>query len=163
MVVLTIVALFLTIAVPAFRGLIQYHKVTTATNDLFAAVTLTRSEAIGRGIRVDLVPAGDGSDWSKGWIVFVDQNDDQKVNPGERVIFSHGPVGNDVDIKAAFTDSKVQYLAYTESGRTRTNSSSQSPQLGSWSIVIGGKVRRIKINFLGRPRICNPETEKSTC
>lgn len=163
MIVLVIASVLLTIGVPSFSTLIRHQKITTTVNDFFAAVNLTRSEAIQRGVRVDLVPAGDGTDWTKGWIVLIDHNRNQRADAGEQIIFSHGPVPKGIVIKSAFTDSKVQYLAYNGTGRTRTNANSQTPQLGSWSFTLDDQVRRIIINFLGRPRACNPGVDTATC
>src|SRR4051812_32932158 len=56
MVVLLIAGILLAIGIPSFQATIQNHRLITATNALFMAVNLTRSEAIHRGIRVDLVP-----------------------------------------------------------------------------------------------------------
>ncbi len=162
MTVLAIVAILTTLAVPNFRMLIQKQRIATTAGDFFAAINLTRSEAIQRGGRVDLVPA-EGSDWSKGWVVFVDKNGNQKPDSGERIIFSHGPAPDGLAIKAAFTDSKAQYLAYNGSGRSRTNGNSQTPQAGTISFELDKQVRRIKINFLGRPRMCNPEVDGAAC
>jgi type IV fimbrial biogenesis protein FimT len=163
MVVLAIASVLLAIGVPGFSSLIRHQKITTTVNDFFAAITLTRSEAIQRGVRVDLVPAGNGTEWTEGWIVLVDSNHNQRADAGEQIIYSHGPVPKGIAIKSAFTDSKVQYLAYNASGRTRTNANSQTPQLGSWSFTLDDQVRRIIINFLGRPRACNPVTDTATC
>jgi type IV fimbrial biogenesis protein FimT len=163
MTVLAIAAILLAIGVPSFGALIRNQKMTTTVNDFFTAVNLTRSEAIQRGTRVDLVPAGDGSDWTKGWIVLIDRNGNQKADAGDQIIFSHGPAPKGITIKAAFTDSKAQYLAYNGSGRTRTNANSQTPQLGSWSFTLDNQARRVVINFLGRPRVCNPNIDTTTC
>jgi type IV fimbrial biogenesis protein FimT len=165
MVVLAVVAILLAVGIPGLRGIVQSQKIATTASDLFAAIHLARSEAIQRGARVDLVPAGDGTDWSRGWVVLIDKNGNQRADPGEQIIFSHGPVAAGVTIKAAFTDAKTQYLAYNGSGRTRTNANSQAPQLGSWSIVLDNEARRIVINFLGRPRVCNPNvaTGSASC
>ena len=65
-------------------------------------------------------------------------------------------------IKSIFTDSKTTYLAYNGSGRTRTNAGNQTPQLGTISFLLDGKGRRIKLNFLGRARLCNPDSDR-TC
>jgi type IV fimbrial biogenesis protein FimT len=162
MTVLAIAIVLLAIGVPSFKSLIQAQKVTTAANNLFAAVRLTRSEAIQRGMRVDLVPA-DGTDWGSGWIVLIDRNGNQKADDGEQIIFSHGPVSKEIVIKANFTDSKKQYLSYNGTGRTRTNANSQTPQVGSWVFTLDNHSRRIVINFLGRPRICNPKLDTATC
>lgn len=162
MTVLAIAMILLAVGVPSFNSLLQAHRMTTTVNNFFAAVNLARSEAIHRGVRVDLVPA-DGIDWAKGWIVLVDQNGDQNADPGEQIIFSHGPVPKGLAIKSGFTDSKKPYLAYNGAGRTRTNANSQTPQLGSWSFTLDDHVRRIVVNFLGRPRVCNPKVETTTC
>jgi type IV fimbrial biogenesis protein FimT len=156
MVVLTVASVLLAIGVPGLRGIVQSQKIATTVSDLFAAVHLARSEAIRRGARVDLVPAGDGTDWAKGWVVLIDSNGNQRADPGEQIIFSHGPVPAGITIKASFSDAKTQYLAYNATGRTRTNASSQAPQLGSWSITLDNEARKVVINFLGRPRTCNP-------
>lgn len=163
MTVLTVASILLAIGVPSFAALIRHQKMTATVNDFFASVNLTRSEAIQRGVRVDLVPAGDGADWAKGWVVLIDRNGNQKADAGEPVIFSHGPAPQGMTIGSAFTDSKAKYLAYNGSGRTRTNAGSQSPQLGSWLFTLDNQSRRIVINFLGRPRVCAPRTAGATC
>jgi type IV fimbrial biogenesis protein FimT len=161
MVVLNIAIILLMIGVPSFSAVIKNQKITTATNDFFMAINLTRSEAIRRGARVDLIPS-DGGDWSKGWVIFVDKNNNQIMDAGDEVIFTHGPLSRDLAIRSALTDSSKAYLAYTGTGRTRTNSSGQTPQFGTISFTLDRKVRRIKLNFLGRPRLCNPEND-NTC
>jgi type IV fimbrial biogenesis protein FimT len=163
MVVLAIAAILIGVAVPNFWKMVQNQRMCTAVNDFFASINLTRSEAIERGGRVDLVPAGDGTDWARGWVVFIDRNGNQRPDAGEKIIFSHGEAPKGLIISAAFTDSKVQYLAYSGSGRTRTNSSSQTPQSGTFSFQLDDRVRKIKINFLGRARVCDPEIEGSSC
>lgn len=164
MVVIGVAVVMLTIGVPSFYTLVQKQKMTTAVSDFFNALGLARSEAIQRGSRVDLVPAGGGTDWADGWVIFIDENNNQRPDAGEHIIFTHGPVPSGITVRASFTDSTVQYLAYTGSGRTRTNASSQAPQLGSLSFIgSNGEVRKIKIGFLGRARMCNPATEGSSC
>jgi type IV fimbrial biogenesis protein FimT len=160
-IVIAIASILLVIGIPSFRTLIQNQRMTTTVNEFFAAISLARSEALQRGRRVDLVPL-DHTDWANGWVVFIDNDNNQRVNSGDQIIFSHGPVFDGMTIKSAFTDSSKQYLAYNGTGRTRTNASSQSPQLGTVSFFLNAKIRRIKLNFLGRARTCNPETD-TTC
>lgn len=163
MTVLSIVAILLGIAVPSFAALIRDTKLVAATNDFFSSINLVRAEAIQRGMRIDMVPLDRSGDWAKGWAVFVDENHNQEVDGTERVIFSHGPVSSGVRITAVLTDSSMQYLAYNAAGRSRTNASNYRTQFGTFTFEIGGKARKIKLNFLGRPRICNPENERHTC
>lgn len=163
MTIFTIVGILLAAGVPSFSAMIRNQKLTTTANDLFMAVNLTRSEAIHRGARVDLVPAGDGSSWTKGWVVFIDQDNDQRPDADETIIFSHDPVDREMRITARFTDSKVQYVAFNGTGRTRTNANSQTAQSGNWLLELGPQSRKIVINFMGRPRVCNPTRTPSTC
>jgi len=161
MTVLAIAAILVSLAVPGFQALIRNQRLNTGVNSFAGAIHLARSEAIRRSARVDLVPA-DGADWAQGWIVFVDQNGNQRADTGESVIARQGPAPLGMTIKSVLTDSSKPYLAYNGSGRTRTNSSGQTPQLGTVSFSLDGGIRRIKLNFSGRARVCNPEQDK-TC
>ncbi|HYD59230.1 MAG TPA: GspH/FimT family pseudopilin [Noviherbaspirillum sp.] len=162
-VTLVIAAILFAIAVPSFTSFIRNIEITTAANDFFAAINLARTEAIQRGLRVDLVPAEEGGDWAKGWVVFVDRNHNQRPDAGDTVIFTHGPAPKGMRITANLTDSTVQYLAYNGAGRTRTHANGYRTQFGTFTLETGSKVRKIKLNFLGRPRICNPEVDKQSC
>lgn len=163
MVVLTVVAILLGTGVPLVRNLVQGQRLTTAVNAFYTSTNLARTEAIRRGVRVDMVPSADSGDWSKGWVVFVDEDNDQRVDSDEETIFVHDAVGQGISIKANLTDTSLPYLAYNGTGRTRTNASAHAPQFGNFTFTLDKQVRKIKINFLGRSRVCNPEVERRTC
>lgn len=161
--VLAIMGILLGIGAPSFRSLIQSQKLTATANDFFMSINLTRSEAVKRGIRVDLAPKDATGDWAKGWIVFIDENNNQRPDAGERVIFIHDAVPAGLTVSASLSDSAVQYLAYNGYGRTRTNASGTQAQFGTFAFRLDKQARKIKLNFLGRPRICNPDIEPGTC
>ncbi|TCS35708.1 type IV fimbrial biogenesis protein FimT [Paucimonas lemoignei] len=161
MVALCIAAILLMVGVPGYQALIHNQRLNTSVNGFVGALHMARSEAIRRGTRVDLVPL-DGKDWSHGWMAFVDENGNQQADAGEMVILRQDVVPHGMAIKSVLTDSSKPYLAYNGSGRTRTNASSETPQLGTVSFMLGEEVRRIKLNFSGRARVCNPEKDK-TC
>jgi type IV fimbrial biogenesis protein FimT len=163
MVVLAVATILLGTGVPLARNVVQSHRLTVAVNDFFASINLTRAEAIRRGIRIDMVPVDGTDDWAGGWIIFVDEDNNQRPGPGEERIFVHDAVAKDVSVKANLTDSSTPYLAYNAVGRTRSNASAQSPQFGSFTFTLDKHARKIKINFLGRARVCNPELEPQTC
>lgn len=162
-VVLAIAIILLAVGVPGFTALIENNRLTTTVNNFFSSINLARSEAIRRGERVDLVPLDEAGDWAKGWAIILDKNGNQGADPGEAVIFSHGPVADGISITSNLTDSTVQYLAYNGAGRTRTNASDYRTQFGTFTFALHRRIRKIKLNFLGRPRICNPDVEKRTC
>lgn len=163
MAILLIAGILMAIGIPSYQAMIQNHRLISETNALFMAVNLTRSEAIHRGMRVDMVPAGDGTKWTNGWVIFVDENNNQRPDKNETVIYSHGELHRDIRITPSFTDSKVQYIAFNGTGRTRTNANSQTSQSGSWLLQVGSKSRKVVINFLGRARVCDPDKEASSC
>ena len=163
MAVLVIIAILAGIAVPSFSSMLRMQRVTAAVNEFFAAINLARSEAIVRGARVDLVPLDPDVGWTGGWLVFIDDNGNLRPDSGEDIIFSHGPVPQGLEIESSLTDSSTPYLAYNSTGRSRTNTSTLTPQFGTISFRLEDQRRKIKINFLGRPRTCNPARESATC
>lgn len=164
-VVLAISAVMLSVALPDLRQLIRAYQLKAAVNDLFGAVDLARTQAIARGRKVQLVPAGDAApDWRRGWVVFVDEDGDRRPGAGEDVIMRHGPPADGIVIDAAFsTQQGSPYLAYNSMGRSCSDASSLAARWGTLSLVQGGQTRLIKINMLGRARICNPARDGASC
>jgi type IV fimbrial biogenesis protein FimT len=157
--VLAIASVLLGLAMPAMRSLLQQYRLTATVNDFFAAVTLARSEALRLGAQVLVLPAGAG--WTSGWVVLVDRNGNLQSDAGDEILYSHGPPPPDVAITSAFTDNRTPYLAYGASGRSRSNAG--GTQAGAWQFSCSDYRRRIIVNFLGRPRACNPNADKSAC
>lgn len=56
-----VLAIALGIAIPSFQGITNRNRLTGVTNELVAAVQLTRMEAIRRNARVTLCPSTDGA------------------------------------------------------------------------------------------------------
>ncbi|MBI3285738.1 MAG: GspH/FimT family pseudopilin [Burkholderiales bacterium] len=162
MVTIAIATILMTLAIPSFRTFMDNQRLVSTASEFYAAINMTRAEAIKRGARVDMV-ATDGTSWTSGWTVFIDANDNLKVDAGERIIFTHDATAANLSSASKFTDIRQTYISYTGNGRSRTNSSSQQPQAGTVEFKLGQAIRRIKVNFLGRTRICNPDTNKKTC
>jgi type IV fimbrial biogenesis protein FimT len=98
-----IVAILLSLALPAFDTLMWNQRRVAATNDLVASLHLARSEAIKRAQLVVLCPLGAPGDclersgeWPNGWMVFVnlDRDNPPRRDPGEPVVREYpGPEG----------------------------------------------------------------------
>ena len=163
--VLAIMAVMLGIALPDLRQIIRSQQLKAAAYDLFGAIDLTRTQAIARGGRVQLVPAdGATADWSRGWVVFVDQDGDRRPGGDEEVIMRHGPLAPGIVVAAAFSSQQgAPYLAYNSMGRSCSDTSSLAARWGTLSLVQGPHTRRIKINMLGRARICDPARDGASC
>ena len=69
MIVLTIVAGLIVIALPSMTEMVQNQKVKGAANELFFDLSFARSEAIKRNTTVQVNRTG--SDWTGGWTVEV--------------------------------------------------------------------------------------------
>jgi type IV fimbrial biogenesis protein FimT len=163
--VLAISAVMMSIALPDMRQMIRSQQLKAAVNDLFGAIDLTRTQAITRGRRVQLVPAdGEAPDWSRGWVVFVDEDGDRRPGGGEEVIMRHGPLAAGIVVDAAFSSQQgAPYLAYNSMGRSCSDTSSLAARWGTLSLIQGQQTRRIKINMLGRARICDPARDGANC
>ena len=165
LVVLAIVVVMAGVALPDYRQMIRAQQLKAATNDLFGAIDLTRTQAIARGRRVQLVPLdAAGRDWSGGWVVFVDRDGDRRPGFGEEVIMRYGAPAKGITVEAAFSNQQgASYLAYNSMGRSCSDTSSQAARFGTLSLVQDNQIRRIKINMLGRARLCDPARDGASC
>ena len=67
MVVVAIVAILTAIAAPYMGQMVRTQRLRTTSFDVFASLTLARSEAIKRNVSVTMTPVG--GDWAKGWTI----------------------------------------------------------------------------------------------
>lgn len=104
MVVVAIVAIMATLAVPSMRDMFIATQVRTAASDLFESVILARSEAIKRATSVSVVPAS--GEWASGWSVVV----------GATVIDRH-----DASPNVTITPNTTGNITYRLDGRVSTN------------------------------------------
>lgn len=70
LIVVSIAAILLGIAIPSFNATIRSNRLTTYANELVTALNIARSEAVKRGQEV--VVRLTGANWENGWQVFVD-------------------------------------------------------------------------------------------
>ena len=157
-VVMGMVAVTAAIAAPDLHGMVRGQQLRTVASDLYSAIQLTRSQAIARNVRVKIVPNDPaGRDWSQGWTVFVDRDDDRHPGEGDEVLAVRRPLPYGLQVSYSFTSpAPPQYIAYNGAGRSCSDTNAAASRLGTLSLFHGGQVRRIKINMLGRARLCNP-------
>ncbi|MFA9216869.1 MAG: GspH/FimT family pseudopilin [Sphingomonadaceae bacterium] len=165
LVVLALAILLFALAVPALHELLARLQLRAAVADLQAAIHLTRSQALGRGGIVLLVPSEAGGDtWQRGWLVFADANHNRRPDGGETIIFRHGPLPAGIVVSSHFSSATAPtYLAYNGAGRGCDAANGQVARWGTLSLRQGEQIRRIKIGMLGRPRICDPAVDGASC
>lgn len=161
-VVLAVAAVAAGLAAPNLVALIRGQQLRSATGDLYGAIAFARAQAMARNEPVKLAPNDDaGQDWSLGWTVFVDRDGDRLPNEGDEVLAVHPPLPGGVQISFSFTSpAPPQYIAYNGAGRSCSDVNTAAARLGTLSLFHGGHIRRIKINMLGRARICNPARDR---
>jgi prepilin-type N-terminal cleavage/methylation domain-containing protein len=155
MVVLAIVAILAMIAVPSFQATLDRQQVTTVAADLHASVVLARAEAIRRNLRIELMPI-DPLDWAKGWQVVVPP---QGAVPSQ-VIYSRPAAPAGVVVMQNLVPAGEASLSYDGTGKSRLASNAAIQRSGNWLISIPARPsapsRKLAINILGRPLLCDP-------
>ena len=107
LIVITILAVLTAMAVPSFGPMIERWRTNQAVNNITSTIYVARSEAIKRGGRVSVRKIANGTDgcsfastnqeWSCGWIIFVDTDDDGNLDAGEEILQTF-PMPTSVDI-----------------------------------------------------------------
>ena len=89
MVTLAIAAILLTVAIPSFNTTIKNNRLITDANRLVSSVGLARSEAVKHGRTATVCVSSDQAtctgetDWTLGWMVWVDVNRNAVLDAGE--------------------------------------------------------------------------------
>ena len=114
MVVITISAILIAMAVPSFRTMIRSNEISSATNSVVAGLDVSRSEAIRRNTVVTMCRSIDAAtpnpacssaasgnfannDWAVGWIVFAKAPGNlvnTAVEAGDEIILRQAPFQN---------------------------------------------------------------------
>ncbi len=122
LIAVVILSLLTTIAVPSFSNMQQVGGLTVGVNELAASFKRARSEAVKRAQRVTVcksanvmlnTPSCDATtSWQKGWIVYVDENENGNKDAAEQLIHVHGELQYGISITtSAIFGANVSYNA----------------------------------------------------
>ena len=104
MIVIGIVGIFLSYAVPGFQNLMSHHRLNAAMSKMSYSIKLARQEASIRHKDVRICASEDGlfcngkKDFSTGWIIYVDDSKKPFRSPTDELLAQYGPTKN-VSIK----------------------------------------------------------------
>ena len=159
-----IIVIILTLAAPSFTAFQRNSELTGVANTILSSLSAARSEAMKRGRNTYVVPSADctnwGDDWTKGWVVFVDQNGDQALDSSDVVLSCEPKVPEAVtaitgSAPEGFQDAGGKlYLMFNGSGYPKLLSGAF--QSSSLDFTNGSETRRIISNPAGRLRVCKP-------
>lgn len=163
MIALVIAAVLALVAVPGLTAYKRNSELTSTINTLLAAINAARSEAMKRGMKAMVLPAN-RSQWSSGWIIFVDKDGDQAYSEANDItILTQGPLESYFSITGTGSASgSSPYILYDGSGYSRLRNGGFSALTLSLrrNDVSGSAVyeqtRRVVVAKTGRVRTCKP-------
>lgn len=159
LVTLSVLAILLAIGVPSFNQFVVSSRLNAYSSDMFSALFLARSEAIKRNGRVVLCKSADGQacasagDWSQGWIVFADPNNNADRDAGEPIVHTMSTLQNGYTLEGNSLISS--YVSYDSQGMTQQTSGAF--QTGTFTLcppppAASGQGWTIVVSASGRPR-----------
>jgi type IV fimbrial biogenesis protein FimT len=151
--VLAIAGILLAAATPSFIYTVRDNRIATQVNLLLANVHLARMEAIKRNQDVVLCRSKDGrqcnrssrarTDWSDGWIVYVNPDGDKKRDPDEPLLQVQSGVPPGMTLRF----NQWWRVIYHADGSARNGSFSLCDSRGSEG------ARTLVLFYTGRPRV----------
>jgi type IV fimbrial biogenesis protein FimT len=161
LITIAISAILLGIGVPGYSYLLNHSRLVGITNEMVGALSLARSEAVKRGVRVTVCKGNPmmpmpscqpSATWEQGWLVFVDTGIPGELDGTDEIIRVREAMEGEASIS---TSNFSKYVSYMPSGVSRGPNNLPN---GSLSICLGGNLRKIVINTTGRARL-----EKGVC
>ena len=165
MVTITVAAVLMMVAVPSFTTYQRNAELTSFTNSLLAGLNAARGEAMKRGRYAMVVPT-DGTNWSSGWVVFVDVDRSQAyLDTMDVTILTREPPPSYLTISGnGSTAGTTPYIMYDASGYSKLKSGAfgantfEIKRADTSGTELLTQTRRIKIASTGRVRVCTPKT-----
>ncbi len=154
MVTLAIASILLSVGVPGFRSVIMDSRLVRDSNHFVASINLARSSAVrfqrsatvctSANFNAVLPSCSGSSDWSQGWIVWVDKDRDGAIDANE--ILS---VQEPMDSVTTFSATNAALFSYDARGF----GSSPADELLMCDDRSGETGRRIRVNAVGRTHV----------
>ena len=159
MVAIAVLAILLSIGLPAFGSLIDSQQLDTSANTLHRSVQYTRGEAARRNQFVTMAPLD--QHWHSGWRVFIDANDNGMHDSGEIILREYKPPSSTHIHANANVD---LYLRYNAQGESQLlNGGFQSGTFSFCPNRSGAKGRQLIINRVGRARMQRADIAEGRC
>lgn len=148
-VTMVVAGILLAIAVPSFQSVIRNNQLSTQANEFISALNLARSEAVTRGTRVVVCKSATGTgcttsgDWSQGWIVFADPDNNANVNSADEIIRVRQKLDGSVTLVGG--GDVANYVSFLSNGFSQTVTS--LPQKGDFTLKASAGAKTIVINL----------------
>jgi type IV fimbrial biogenesis protein FimT len=166
MVVVAIIGVLAAIATPSFREIQRSSELSSATNNLVAAINTARTEAMKQGRNAIIAPTS-GTDWNAGITIFVDRNFDNILDAGDAIIKQTETLASYFTL-TQINASGDNFVLFNSSGYARTlagksyNATFQIARNDLSGADLLSQTRRAKISVTGRVRSCKPDSTTDT-
>ena len=154
MVTVAVVALTLSFAAPNIKAAVRNNRLAGAANQFISALSLARSEAVKRRMRVTV--RKNSANWEQGWQIFTDSPSANGaygiLNNTDVILRVYGPLPANYTLRG--NNNFTNYISFLPSG--------ESNQLGSFALCengagnvkpASGTSRLIIVNSVGRVRL----------
>lgn len=153
MITLSIVAIVVTIGVPNFRGVIMDNRMVSQSNQFVRSINLARSSAVRYQRNAVICVSNDydaavpscaaSTDWSNGWIVWVDKNRNAATDANE-IVSVFPPLSDNTNFfSIAVTNFTYDARGFVVAGGDLTMCDDRTGETG----------RFIRVNAVGRTNI----------
>ncbi len=150
MITIAVMAILVGWAVPSMLSMIERNSVVAESNELIAALLLTRSEAIKRETNTLLIST------ASGWSSFVDDDSDGVQDAGEDVLTSH--TVNNSNISLAANGDISTGIGYGPTGRATNSLTDDDGTTDYYKLERGDAPNRcIRFSLTGRPFVDKEE------
>lgn len=153
---LTVLAIVLGLAIPAFTRLLESARVDTAFHAITASFAQARLTAISRQMAVSVCPSGDGRScrrdlaWEGGWIVYLNQRRQPTPASTQDIVLRRDP---NLQGLAIHSTAGRHYMRYQPDGFTATTNltltiCTREPALALGEIIVNrsGRVRTRRLS-----------------
>ncbi len=168
LVTVAVVSILLAVGVPEFKRMTEGNRLVAIINKLAGDLNLARSESIKQGRAVTLCASSNGTgcsgttDWTSGWIAFIDQNRDGTVDANDTLIARQNALSPGVQLRATQFDDNTQLL-YLPSGRLANTADPDGTfVLCETRNKDPKRARAINVNALGRVSLAQDTDNSGT-
>ena len=139
------------VALPSLRSFLEQQRTLAAISSLTTHMSLARMTAISRNQRAVLCPSSDGAsceagtDWSTGWMLFVDEDGNRKPDASDEVLrVDLEPTSRHLRVVSTVGRQQLRYLPDGRSAGTNLTISICNKN--------GELLDQVIVNNMGRPR-----------
>lgn len=145
-IVMSVLAILLGIAIPNVQGFLVNYRASAQANDLIADIAYARGEAARLGRSTRVVASGT---WAAGWIVGADLNGDGSVAGANEIFRQHGAIEQDFTMREG---ASLTTMTFGPSGQL-TSPASGNVELALCQPTGYTKHRAVIVNPVGRAEI----------